>query len=320
MFSAKRAKDQQACPQNQESIMNCLQETSTLVAGASRSPKPVNQDSFAFVRNEKANLSAIIVADGLGSHYGAELASAAAVKKVSELLHAVDSGDEIAMPALFAEAWNSIQEKMRSTPLPPSLAPPAQDMFGTTLLCAIERQDDIVLGYVGNGAIYHIRGNFNTFPPSQLLPWSAVNYLNPHSVPENGQAAITRLLSAKAEAKQIVPTVLTIGKDQEWYGDIILCCSDGICSYDQTPIGYDNEREIWIHSEPAMPLFFAALNTFFHGPFSADGLTACLESYLHDLDARKLMDDDCTAAVLVTGKALEYQCSLHSLEPEKAVP
>jgi two-component sensor histidine kinase len=62
-----------------------------------------------------------------------------------------------------------------------------RNAFGTTVLCAVETIDHIVVGYLGNGAIIHIRGNFTTFPPSQLLPWTAINYLNPHTISQGGK-------------------------------------------------------------------------------------------------------------------------------------
>ena len=57
--------------------MRCTSRPS--VAAASLTNKVVNQDACGVVLNEKARLSAIVVADGLGSHYGAEIASRIAV-------------------------------------------------------------------------------------------------------------------------------------------------------------------------------------------------------------------------------------------------
>jgi serine/threonine protein phosphatase PrpC len=273
-----------------------------------------NQDAFECVQNPEAGISAVVVADGIGSHYGAESASHIAVKTVAERLREAAVGDAIDMRGLFIEAWQKILEYACENP------PPAEeelkDSYGTTLLCAIETSEQIVLGYAGNGAIFHIRGNFNTFPAQQLLPWTALNYLNPHSVPQHGRAALSRMLSLKAQPYQVEPTVLTLNKDCHQYGDIILCCTDGICSYDQAVIGYDEKQEIWVHAEPALHLLFASLSAFFRGPVENQGLTSCLEAFLQDIDAKRLMEDDCTVALFITGKALEYQAAMHSSKME----
>lgn len=299
--------------------MSDQQQRHGLIAGASLSHKTVNQDSFHCVRNENANISAIMVADGLGSHYGAEFASAIATKTLADHLQAACAGDELDLPALFAQAWQNIQEyACKNSPLQPGNAAP-KDSFGTTLLCAVETEEHITLGYVGNGAIFHLRANFNTFPTQQLLPWTALNYLNPHSIPQDGRAALEKLLSLNARQQHVQPTILTLSKDRHFYGDIIVCCTDGICSYDQTAIGHDDKREIWVHAEPAVPLLFTSLAAFFHGPGSTETLTSCLHTFLHDLDERELVEDDCTVAVLITAKAMEYQEELQTVKTESTL-
>src|SRR5262249_2604018 len=135
--------------------------------------------------------------------------------------------------------------------------------YGTTVLCAFETPRSIMLAYLGNGAIFHIRGNFNTFPASQLLPWAAINYLNPHSLSQNGKNVLYKLLSPRGRDGEIIPTVLTLGKDQDVFGDIVLVCSDGIHSYDQTAIGTDDEGRLWISGDETVRLFFESLKLFF---------------------------------------------------------
>jgi serine/threonine protein phosphatase PrpC len=283
------------------------EQSESLVAGASLSHKVVNQDAFVCVKNSRRQLSAVIVADGLGSHFGAEIASMTAVQTVADRLSNACSGDEIDVGELFHEAWLRIVDVARQNYSSQTPDPDDKDSFGTTLLCAIETDDAITLGYVGNGAIFHLRGNFNQFPASTVLPWTAMNYLNPHSVPRDGRAAINKLLSLKARPQQTIPSVLRLSKDQEMCGDIILCCTDGIHSYDQAAIGHDDKNEIWVHADPAVPILFASLSAFFEGASNATDLAACLKRYLQQLEARLLVEDDCTTAVLITPKALEYQ-------------
>jgi serine/threonine protein phosphatase PrpC len=298
-----------------ELLMSCSQDVESLVAGATLSPKNENQDTFACARNRGADLVGVALADGLGSHHGAEIASFVAANTVAKRLELYGPEDEIDMVALFAQAHCQILDQAHEhMPTEPD-GPDSKDAFGTTLLCAVETRDRIVLAYVGNGAIFHLRANFNTFPSHQLLPWTALNYLNPHSIPQNGKPAISRLLSRRALPQQTIPTVLTLSKDQ-FCGDIILCCSDGIYSYDQTAIGYDDNHEIWVHANPAVPLLFDSLKEFFDSEATGEHLTANLKTYLNNLKAKGLVEDDCTVGALITSRASVYQRDLRPLRVE----
>jgi serine/threonine protein phosphatase PrpC len=298
--------------------MSCPQDVKSLVAGATLSHKSKNQDAFAFVQNCHADLAAIVVADGLGSHHGAEIASSVAVQTLAQQLQESGPEDEIDMVALFGHAHRQISDRARENLSIEPTELGSKDAFGTTLLCAVETRERIILAYVGNGAIFHLRANFNTFPSHQLLPWTALNYLNPHSIPQNGKPAINRLLSLRAQPHQITPTVLTLSKDESC-GDIILCCSDGIYSYDQTAIGYDDNHETWIHADATVPLLFGSLSDFFVAPASAENLAANLDAYLRDIDTKRLVEDDCTVCALITNRALAYQRDLQPVTVESTL-
>jgi hypothetical protein len=184
--------------------------------------------------------------------------------------------------------------------------------FGTTALCAVDTPGEIRLGYVGNGAIFHVRANFNTFPSSQLLPWTAVNYLNPHSAPQQGKNVLYQIVAPRATG-HVLPTVVTVGKDSERLGDIVMVCTDGIYSYDQTPMGRDGDGNIWISGEATMALFFEALSRFFAGgSHTDDDLRLALEDYLKEVETKGLATDDCTVGVIVTERALTYQRALRN--------
>lgn len=285
----------------------------TLAAAATIGNKPVNQDAFAVARNGDAGLVAILVADGVGSHFGAEVASAMVVAKLREALETAVSPCEIDIPSLFFDARTHLERhvKQHAGDLPADLD--WHNAFGTTLLCGVERNDHIILGYVGNGGIFHLRGNFNCFPPSQLLPWTAVNYLNPHSFSQDGKNILYDVLSVNPE-HEMTPTVLNLRKSRDRFGDIVMICSDGLYSYDQVPIGKDDQDHIWISGEQSVALFFQYLNRFFTGDEYTDRtLQAALEEYLAEIRARGLVADDCTLAVMVTGAALRFQRSLRGV-------
>lgn len=289
--------------------MEELSPTKSLVAGASISAKAVNQDAFQIIKNTKVPLSAAVVADGLGSHYGAEIASSIAVASIGQSMDLLTSSAELDMPAIFCQASRAIAAYLTSHAdlLPPNLN--MQNAFGTTGICCAETARELVLSYIGNGAIFHIRGNFTEFPQSQLLPWAALNYLNPHSTPKNGKNALYRILSPFAP-DVTHPTVLRITKDDDLFGDIVLICTDGVYSFDQVPMGRDPDRNIWISAEPSILLFMESLKRFFTQSPSQERLQEHLDSYLARLQAANLVTDDCTVCVLMTGKVLQRQREL----------
>src|SRR5438034_132361 len=150
--------------------MDGVNPTTTLVAAASLTNKVVNQDACGVVVNDKAALSAIVVADGLGSHYGAEIASRIAVDTAARYLQATECASDLNLDDVFSAARDAIDAYASQDTLatPPDLD--WDNAFGTTLLCAVETRDLVTVGYLGNGGIFHIRGDFHSFPKSRLLP------------------------------------------------------------------------------------------------------------------------------------------------------
>lgn len=291
----------------------------SLIAAATLSHKTINQDAYAIARNTRIPLAGVIVADGLGSHYGSEIGSRLAAAGLKDSIEEVACTCEVDMIGAFEAARERLVSYVdcHVEDFPSDLD--RRNAFGTTLLSAVETPNEIAIGYLGNGGIFHIRGNFNAFPISQLLPWTAVNYLNPHSLPQGGKNLLYKLLSVYSQGAEVMPSVLTIRKDIELFGDILLVCSDGIYSYDQTPMGRDDQQHVWISGEDTMVLFFEALKSFFEKRTHTDeALQLALEEYLRQLESKGLVTDDCTLGVLVTDRALRYQESLGSMRPNGA--
>jgi PPM family protein phosphatase len=228
----------------------------SLAAVATISSKAVNQDAAAVLENTEIPCKGVVVTDGLGSHYGAELAATQTVElfRASVARCSLNSGVDIC--AICAEAVRMLRAYIddHASTLPEHLD--VTNAFGTTMLIALNEPTRLQLGYVGNGAMIHLRGDFTEFPDRQLLPWSAINYLNPHSISRNGRNILYKFLSPTVSTEQSTPTVLTLTKDLAFVGDIVLVCSDGISSYDQTRIGADAEGNIWINGEPSLKDFY----------------------------------------------------------------
>jgi serine/threonine protein phosphatase PrpC len=288
-----------------------------LVAVATRSHKAVNQDAAVIIGHTRLPLTGVAVADGLGSHYGAGTAARAAAAAAAATLESLVTIEHVCLPAVFADARQAIEAAVGwgGEPLPGGLNLAAA--FGTTLLCGLDLPDRLVAAYVGNGAIIHLRGDFSEFPPTQLMPWNACNYLNPHSRMGRGTNVLYKWLGPQTTMTQSSPTVIEIRKDDLLFGDLLLVCSDGISSLDQTPIGLDGDQRMWIQADRSLAMLYDHLKQFVgNEPLTSEALTVCLERYLDDLDARQLIGDDCTVGAIVSAAAVQrYESRRRAVEP-----
>lgn len=264
----------------------------------------MNQDACASSEN------AIVVADGLGSFFRAEVASDFAAKALNKKLEAAEPA-QLNQSQWFEKAFEEVQQEFKNSPVADLAAVPdthkRDQAFGTTLLCAAAHEDLLTVAYVGNGAILHLRGGFNEFPGMYVLPWNAVNYLNPHSIPEDGRNAMNRYIAPISESYQAVPTVLQLRQDLQGAGDIVVVCSDGIHAADQVQVGRDSEGRIWQSGDQQLVILYQMLGQFLlQTERSASDLEVMLERYLDRLADAKLISDDCTVGVLITPTALAY--------------
>jgi PPM family protein phosphatase len=278
-----------------------------LCAAASRTCKRINQDAARRFANPALDLYGMAIADGLGSHFGAEEGSALVVAEISRAIEGAASFVAADLPILF----DDVNQILTATVLGKADLPPDLDIgaaFGTTAICAVDSRDAWTIGYVGNGAVLHVRGDFNAAPAAQLLPWSAVNLLNPHAVSERGRSALYKFFAPCAPAAQVTPTVLTVSKDDSVFGDMVVLCTDGIASLDQTTVGTDDDGQIWIKGDTSIALLYQHLSAFFAASVLTNAaLEATLAGYLEALESRGLVSDDCTLGVLISPTAIRYQ-------------
>jgi PPM family protein phosphatase len=281
-----------------------------ITAGASLTNKEENQDCYSSIENPKLQLNGVVVADGLGSFFLAKEASDFVTQFVKQKIEALEKIDDLNFENIFKEAKNELINYAISKEIVLNKA-----TLGTTLIIAVHYQTpeqtygNIKIAYVGNGAIWHLRGNFNQFNESQLLPWNSLNYLNPHSIQEEGKEALYKLISVSDNFGEAIPTVLTIRTDEN-FGDIIMICTDGIYSYDQIQIGKDNNGRTWISGEKSMTSFYASLDDYFK--LKEDNLNQSLQTYLSKHNEIEPFDDDATLALLITSKAISHQAKLQN--------
>jgi PPM family protein phosphatase len=279
-----------------------------LSACSSITKKPLNRDAFRCMQNYSLQINGIAVADGIGNTQNVEAAARIAVETVNNSITTLSSADELDMELIFAHCQKNIDETFSETI--------TSTQFGTTLIVALEYQVNnkkyITAGYAGNGSIWHVKGNFIHFDNSQLFPWNAVNYLNPHTIQTNGQEALTRYLSIQSAGNCAIPTTICLSCDNE-VGDIIVVCTDGIYSYDQVDCATDAFGDVWQKYGLQMSLFFRQLAFFFkQDEYTNTALNASLNQYLETLKSQNLLDDDATIGVLILPTALNYHKMLRN--------
>ncbi|MCC6458909.1 MAG: protein phosphatase 2C domain-containing protein [Saprospiraceae bacterium] len=284
-----------------------------IIAGGTK-PKPdmINQDAVV-IKQLSAICEYIAVADGIGSSYKSEIASRIVCaglfdELIGEEIETKDKIDQIdwlqkfgCLPVILNRESVKISEEGDSLNVAGALA--------TTLICALDTDNETIISYVGNGAILHLRGNFNRIPDNHIVfkaPWNVSNLLNPHSVWENGNNALYKFISPSAKRQEYAPSVIKMTKDNELYGDIIILCTDGLYSKDQEVIGEDDDRKVWIQQENKLADLYKTIDKFLKKPeteMNNESLQNCLEGFLE----RAEVEDDCTLAVIISPQAVKYQ-------------
>lgn len=286
----------------------------SLLVGGTISLKEINQDYFLKTEIVELKCNVLVVADGLGSFHYSEVASEFVCKKVVDVIEKLENIRDLDLVNIFEEVQIDLKKKYEEE-IPE--ADRIKNAYGTTLISCIETLDEFIIGYVGNGGIFHIRGDFNNFPERFYLPWNSINLLNPHSKEEEGKNAMYRFLSPNSHPEQIIPSVIRLSKDRFGSGDILMICTDGIYSYDEVKIGKDPNGKIWISGETAMELFYKHLKLFFmKEDFNDYNLNESIRDYLAELKSKNLIDDDATLSLLISSTALNYQKSLTQMDEE----
>ena len=281
------------------------------VSTIGKSQSGVNQDAF-YAEKLSSDCYYVGVADGVGQSYKSEVASEIVCKalyeEIKECLEKNTSGEinEDTIIEKFKLLPTRIQSEIEKT-----IDNEQDNMndFRTTLICALDMPEKIILGYVGNGAILHIRGNFNEFNtnhPTHKSPWSVSNLLNPHSIWENGKNVLYKYISHRSTETQSCPTVITISKDNYYFGDIIVLCTDGIHSADQTNIGEAEDGAIWIEASENLAILYKSLDAFLKKSeidINSHKLKKTLDGFLDKIQ----IEDDSTIAVIITPQSIKYQ-------------
>lgn len=275
--------------------------------GTSTSKSSVNQDFCVTATNAHLNFSAVIVADGIGAHFKSELASQGCALKLKELLENCVDFDSLNLERFYNEIQVSLFNYAKTTTDFDINQIDRRNSLGTTLICAIDLENEYLIAYVGNGCIWHINGDFNKFADNYYLPWNSINLLNPHSIAQDGKPALYRYLSISDAKHQ--PTIIRLSKSKFKPGEIIVIGTDGVYSNDAVLVGKDSEGTVWIRGEETIPLLYKKLSAFLcsDDDLSNDKLETMIHEYLADMKTEELMHDDTTIGVIISSRTLESQ-------------
>lgn len=273
--------------------------------GVSPLEKSEMEDAYS-VFDFKDLVESIAVADGVGSTKNAKGASSFCMQSLGEYF------SEHPTLNLSSKWIEDLFKKIQSKWVKQKV-----EIGNTTLLTASIAEpfrDKIHIGYVGNGAIFHIRGNFRELKNQNNLvfPWNAINYLNPHTLEnKDGKETLYKYISNNKDTEgKAMPSTIELFQDDN-FGDIIILMTDGIFSNDQIAFG-NNSSGVWQKVDEKLQKLFELIRDFLEGNiFSAEILQKKLQTYLEELKNNKKIDDDASIGILITSQAIKYNQNLN---------
>lgn len=286
-------------------VDNSADNKKSILAANSMTKKKKNQD--ALIVSIENNI--IAIADGVGSHLYSEKGSAFVVEKIVELINENEDFNNIDFSEIFIKTHKLLNEYIKVNFKDEISKIENQGSFGTTLIVAIDLPDKYIVAYIGNGCIWHMRGNYSDLTKNIYLPWHSINILNPHTIQVDGKEALYKIFSYGEDTSVVKPSIVEISKDNELFGDILMIGTDGIFSNDQTIPGKDGDDKIWIPSSEIMEKFYNHLGEYLKSEISHDNDNAksMLHNFLSEVKhSENLMDDDTTLGLIISQPCLNY--------------
>ncbi|HXA01722.1 MAG TPA: hypothetical protein VNW99_07025 [Cytophagaceae bacterium] len=267
----------------------------TIVATASETNRSQNKDNKGEFKVDSSNY--IFVTDGLTS---SEDSPQTVINSFHESIARLSSPDISFLHSFMSKLYKKVKPDLLKFHNKRNVA----KGLGTTAILVSESHDKIVIAYSGNGAIWHIKGNFNSFPDSFLFPWNSFHLLNSYKFSKKSKTTQNQPASDHT-GNEKTPSIIEIQKDKQ-YGDIILICTDGIYSTNQ--LKDKNAKGIWISRNRIYMLkILSCLNHFFHSNKLRDSnaLKGILKLYMQEL--KPFLTDDATIGILITSAAIKWQ-------------
>lgn len=285
----------------------------SLISVHTISTKIKNQDYIESVSNKTLGFEGFILADGLGSHFLSEQGSYFCVESLKQILTKLNSLDDLNFINHFKKVHEELKDNFQDDEDLRNIEDKTK-VFGTTLICVLEFKEKYQIAYLGNGSIWHIRGNFTHFSPQRYLPWSALNYLNPHTIEENGKEALYKFIALESEDLQLEPTIIEISKDLNLYGDILIVSTDGLYSNDHISIAKDREGGIWLGGEIKLEKLYNYLKIYLKSEnLDFKKLEDEISKFKIEIVENNLIDDDTTFGISISNTTIKYHRALNEV-------
>lgn len=278
------------------------------LAVGSKPFKNPNQDAGEVYRGK--HCSAVAIADGLGSSFDAHIASTLAVKVFLAGVYDLDQQGKVINADAVRQLWQLVARALahRFTNNAARYREQPQALQ-TTLATVIELADSFLISYLGNGSIFHIRGDFWSFW-ERRWPWCVTDLMLGHSfLSETGKDTLYGIVAPSGLTAEV--RFLQLWKDTA-YGDLLVLCSDGISSPDHLRVGRDAGDKLWLEVNPHLDtLLNQCLKPYFtqleQRGDTAAGLAQALQMFLQ----AQTFDDDATVGILVSHHARDYYLTHH---------
>lgn len=258
-------------PKDIYSLNNHLK--SSIVAVAShRGPRRINEDMVG--SGSSQGLNYIILADGLGGYPHGRDAAQVAVKTFKREVEKIIARKKIIK-------YNDIKPMYRKTSVKVKKLARNSQGWKTTIICVIERPDDFLVSYLGDGQVYLVRGDTE----------SAVPLMVGHRV----KGLLGGVLGPEITAE---PIIIQISKAFR-SGEIIVAGTDGIFN-----------QEIYTKK----PNLLTDLISCLQNRFTMKEPNDILIRYLDQLHVHHLLDDNASLGVIMTRKAWEFGLRKNSYE------
>lgn len=280
---------------------------STIIIADTKSSKSQNEDSCGIYIGTE--ISAIAIADGLGSSLDSHLASELAVKTFVKKIKDHDEGKRTVNETDVISAYENIfqeikNESHKTEKQYKSNEYNMQHMMQTTLISLVETNDRYIISYIGNGSIWYIRGDFWKIDlAKRAWPWCITDLMVGHAILQDGKYPLEGYISPKGIDSEI--QCMSIMKNK-WFGEVFILTTDGISSSEKLIIGLDDNQKVWIEVNPYMQkLLGKYLIEFLHDSKNSQNGNNSLKSHIRSFLDNNTFDDDATIGLLISQSVIE---------------
>ena len=257
-----------------------------------------NQDSCLIVETRRGLL--VLVCDGMGGMAGGEIASAEAVKVISEYVSRPVSDDDIdddnkSTLIKAISAANAALLAMQDDN-------PGLKGMGTTVTALLINEDKASVAYVGDSRIYQIRKRrkiFRTFDHSMVFEMVRKKIITEEQARLSAQSNI--ILRALGQKSEVGIDAFDLSYDK---GDLFFLCTDGVWGRMPEKELIDRVAESQHPKVVTETLAMNIHNDALRAGGGHDNLTAALIKTTVDSKIRSKMEDKIKKALLVCSALL----------------